>query len=353
MLALYRYLLAIMVTCGHLWKELMWWQGIYAIFCFFLISGYLMSLVLNEVYTEKGGTPRYLVNRVLRIYPPYLLALLLTVIVVMLLPDALKQAYGYGFVIGDFVRVPQGLYQWFSNLTLIYGVSSPLAVSQAWSLQVELVYYLAMILLVRSPRVVVAWFAISIIYVLYQNHADALFWERYSTILGTSIAFSSGSLVYHMQRRMHLHNWHLPLATLLYAAHVALAPEIWGFPRDSAALDNSIWKGSLGLYTNLSLGAYLLYSIVSCKDFGGRLYAMCSYLGKITYAIFLLHWLVAVVVMSTGIAFADKLLLLPVTFVLLHVTAAAVLYFLEQPINHRFRDRVRGSRHPGENNQLT
>jgi peptidoglycan/LPS O-acetylase OafA/YrhL len=47
--------------------------------CFYIISGFYMSLILNEKYTGKGGNRRFYRYRALKIYPIYWLALFLSV----------------------------------------------------------------------------------------------------------------------------------------------------------------------------------------------------------------------------------------------------------------------------------
>jgi peptidoglycan/LPS O-acetylase OafA/YrhL len=61
---------AVAVAAGHIWSPSMLFSGFYAVFCFYLFSGYLMSLVLNEVYVTHSDTLKYIADRALRIYPP-------------------------------------------------------------------------------------------------------------------------------------------------------------------------------------------------------------------------------------------------------------------------------------------
>ena len=70
MLGTYRVILALMVVFQHLGKS--YQLGAYAVFTFFVISGYLMTYILNENYGYSlRGRMKYLLNRILRIYPVY------------------------------------------------------------------------------------------------------------------------------------------------------------------------------------------------------------------------------------------------------------------------------------------
>lgn len=54
--------------------------GVIAVKAFYIISGFYMSLVLNEKYTGKAGSYKlFITNRFLKIYPMYWIVLLLTI----------------------------------------------------------------------------------------------------------------------------------------------------------------------------------------------------------------------------------------------------------------------------------
>ncbi|MEZ5504361.1 MAG: acyltransferase [Halioglobus sp.] len=343
MLGTVRYILALMVACSHIWQQLLWWQGIYAVFCFYVISGYLMSMVLNEVYHGTDGTMRYVANRVLRIYPAYLIVLVLTALATSYLTQYLQQPFGYGYVLSDFIGSPGNLRAWLANLSLVYGFPDALAVSQTWSLRVELVFYLIMIFLVRRFSTVLAWFVLSAAYVLYQNYIGVEFEERYTSVLGSSIAFSAGALIYHAHLKYPISKLHIPMAAALFIIHLVCAPYLWGFPANSNALLPSVWQQNLGIYPNLLIFAYLLYGLCCREKSAGRLHSIGEFLGKIAYSIFLLHWLIALLVLSAGIAFSDKWSLVPAIFVALNIAAVALYQLIERPVERHFRDKLRGS----------
>ena len=68
----WRFFLAFLVVISHLWKDMIGGPAAYAVWGFYVLSGYLMTLVLNEKYGPSiNGLKRYAYNRFLRIYPLY------------------------------------------------------------------------------------------------------------------------------------------------------------------------------------------------------------------------------------------------------------------------------------------
>ena len=72
MFGIYRYGLAFCVAISHLWGGMIAGPAAYAVWGFYCLSGYLMTLILNEKYGfSKRGLTNFAVNRLLRIYPAY------------------------------------------------------------------------------------------------------------------------------------------------------------------------------------------------------------------------------------------------------------------------------------------
>jgi peptidoglycan/LPS O-acetylase OafA/YrhL len=66
----WRFFLALLVAFSHLWDGMIHGPAAYAVWGFFLISGFLMALVLQTRYSDGwGGLRDYAFNRFLRIYP--------------------------------------------------------------------------------------------------------------------------------------------------------------------------------------------------------------------------------------------------------------------------------------------
>src|SRR5262245_29731787 len=87
MFGTYRISLALLVGFYHLIRDN--YAGPPAVFAFFVLSGFLMTLIINGTYADgRDGFFRYLLNRILRIYPGYYVALGLAAAIVYFAPEA-------------------------------------------------------------------------------------------------------------------------------------------------------------------------------------------------------------------------------------------------------------------------
>jgi peptidoglycan/LPS O-acetylase OafA/YrhL len=156
-MGLLRILLALSVVLNHLGPIFGFTllNGKIAVESFFIISGFYMSLILNEKYIKKNGSYRlYITNRFLRIYPVYWFVLALTFIF-MLTQNSMRPLlfqYFNNFAPFGSLSVFSTFTQYiFKNVfifsTVDYFVLIPkiydrLLVGQAWTLGIELTFYL-------------------------------------------------------------------------------------------------------------------------------------------------------------------------------------------------------------------
>lgn len=341
MLGLFRYVLALMVVFSHLSPEILWWQGTYAVTCFYVISGYLMSKILNEVYVGKSWLLRYGINRCLRIFPAYLLTLLLTLSAIAIYPQVANVQLNAHMRLGDVMYVPTGFWAWAENLSLLYIGDGKLTVSQSWSLRVEIVFYFAMTFLVRSPLLVLVWCFSSACYLIYLEASSATFMARYMSVFGASYAFSIGALVHQLTKMVKPSRLHLFLASALLPLYVWQAPNIWGFPQEHFGWQAFFSAETYGLYGFTFLGAYLLLAIVAC-DKPPSVGSLGIALGNLAYPIFLTHWLVVILALGVGISLENKLVFLVSTLVGIHLVSIAIYYLVERPLNEKLRSQIRG-----------
>lgn len=327
MFGILRYFLALLVVQTHLWK-ITPWAGFYAVFSFYMLSGYLMTLVLNERYKHGiGGFFKYLLNRALRIYPPYLAVLVMAIAVVYYFPDIALSVH-------KSFSLPAGTESWLKNIFIV-GAYHPIVstlVIPAWSLHVELIFYAAMgLLLSRRWWIAVPWFLASLAYTVYlviQYPSANQFWfYRYFPLKAASLPFSAGACLYFV--RGLIGKWHalITLVAALFAANILFS----GF----------LWEGKdlyiNGFYLSIALSAVLIALLSSFDPLRvhGLFRRIDAFLGDISYPIFLCHVPCAALVIVWyfhGIRpWNDELFWVSIPFV--HVVAILLYFAVEKPVS--------------------
>lgn len=234
-MGIFRVLMALSVLLAHIpyagGYQLV--GGEIAVEVFFMISGFYMALILNEKYTGTGALKAFYINRFLRIYVLYwaLVVLMLLCIVGYNLiaenPHWLRMEYWriYGgnltfetmatlvlahvFLFGQDVVMwlgfePNGSLQFVENFkTSNPAVHNFLLIPQAWTLSLELMFYVIAPFLVRSPKKLLAVAALSILlrFVLYSKGYDYDPWT-YRLFPTELVFFAVGSLLYFVYKRM-------------------------------------------------------------------------------------------------------------------------------------------------------
>jgi peptidoglycan/LPS O-acetylase OafA/YrhL len=333
MFGTFRYLLALMVVFFHLWTGIGGISGPLAVFTFYLLSGYLMTLVLNETYgfTLSGGR-KYLFNRLLRVFPPYWVVFAMAYLILLTLPDAAHQVEK-GFSLAPDLITNLKV---FGRTVFLVGADMPYTsplVLPAWSLHVELIFYVLMwAVLSRTRTIAYLWLGASVAAAVVMCVVDASWeWLFFSKIAG-SLPFSAGACLYYLRDRVRV-----PAAVgvpllVLYIANIFLFP-----------LGGEAFKlPSMYISVALAFGVIGWLKNVDAKTVAPWFATLDRRLGEWSYPIFLVHYNVAAL---TGAMFpslndvgAPWLFL--ASLPLIHVFGIGTHALVERPIN-RLRDRVR------------
>lgn len=167
-----------------------------AVQSFFIISGFYMTMILNEKYTFKGSYKVFLSNRILRLFPTYVLIILLTLLAGIIFGDlevvrdfkenfakldGFTQAYmilvNITLVGQDtalfFAANPDGAMYFVRNFQEAQQPLYPfLLCPPAWTLSLELMFYaLAPFIVRKKPRFIFILMALSMLLriVIYAN----------------------------------------------------------------------------------------------------------------------------------------------------------------------------------------
>src|SRR5215470_13926890 len=192
-----RLALSFMVVISHLpGSDYFVHFGFYAVRGFFVISGFLMTAALHDVY--HFDSKRFWANRLLRVLPPYYLVCLITLLVLIHVP---AQAGAY-------------LSSWTSDsprfdavlnllvLPLQYPETQFRLVPPYWSIAVELqMYALLFIVAARNEGSAIATLWIGFLYHLACFYGDLGFGARYFAAPSATLSFAAGALIYFWMKR--------------------------------------------------------------------------------------------------------------------------------------------------------
>lgn len=314
----WRFFLAFLVAISHLWDGMIHGPAAYAVWGFFLVSGYLMTLGMRSRYADGlQGLRDYAINRFLRIYPAYYLACALGLVALLWMPHL---GVNPAALNGQFV-LPQHWRDWATNLGLlpIWGAGN-LLVPVSSALGVEVGVYLLIPLLAKSPAV--AWLGLILSSLLnwQQGIETQSFALRYSMFLTSFMAFAAGSLVAHYHQR--LSRWQAPwLSSVAWLLHCA----VW--------LRWDQWPWTWGLYFSLLLTAWVLISFADRKAS-----ALDRWLGDLSYPVYLFHTVMAVWWLGVfGHARTLGLFVAGMAGTLL--LSWGVVVWLDRPLERRFKRR--------------
>jgi peptidoglycan/LPS O-acetylase OafA/YrhL len=285
MIDVYRFILSVCVVQGHLlaWgSPLLAWQ---AVFSFYVLSGFLMTLILNQDY---GFTPmglwRFALNRFLRLFPIYWLVIGATALYIAWVGPLTD--------LNGAIALPNGVSEQVANLSIVSLTgfdSAQMAehrlVPTAWSLSIELFCYAILaVYFAKSWQRLSAMLAAGIVVaatsiIAARAQADYGFLNHYSVLQAGLIPFAIGGLAYFAReaRVFAFSQTKLAVIGLLLVANVA------------AGYVSDFHKYVGALYVGAALNLFLVPMLFQR---GGKKEGWTSLLGGMAYPMFVSHWLI-------------------------------------------------------------
>ena len=255
-------------------------MGGYAVFGFYTLSGYLMTLIMHETYGySTAGIQKYGMNRFLRIYPIYWLACIISLLLIVWLGNDYSKAFH------SRMFIPENSAQILQNIFIVFGQGSrPRLTPPSWALTVELFYYACIALgASKTKKTTLIWFAISTVYAIVINVAGFEWPYKYFIIPAASLPFSVGGLIYHfkdkiLERLNILKSGKAPFILIIMVLgnyivnHVFHTLRYWGF------------------YNNFLLNCLLVMSLMERKSLLGISKSLDKRIGDLSYPIYLVHY---------------------------------------------------------------
>lgn len=174
---------------------------------FFVISGFYMALILQEKYVQKHSYNLFISNRLLRIYPTYWLILLLTIIINIILSVQGSAHFLYANIV-DFIRDATILVR-TDYFELDPNKFQVLTIGPAWTLVLELLFYLMAPFIVNSMKKIIFFMIISISarYLLYHFAVLHNIQPSVRFFPVELVFFLLGALSYKIYDKVKNHNW--------------------------------------------------------------------------------------------------------------------------------------------------
>ena len=145
----YRLILAILVALSHIGITFLGMNpGVSAVISFFLISGYVMTALISQYYEKSAEIPHFYLDRILRLFPQYLFYAALA-LSAMWIFNIENERYWKDLdltsIILNLAMLPTGFY--------MLGLESALIIPPAWSLGLEVSFYILIpLLLIYKAR---------------------------------------------------------------------------------------------------------------------------------------------------------------------------------------------------------
>lgn len=285
MLGILRFVLAAFVVITHLTEGIQFFShwGVFAVFGFYLVSGYLMTLILNETYSFQFSA--FAANRLLRLFPIYYIVAISSAIILFLGPNpgafhpvwAIDPKLSAEALVGNAVIFPFAFH--FASFRLVPPI---------WSVAVELVnYFLLWLIVARSRKWAVLTALLALSYHAATFVADMHWSKRYVPFYAALLPFSLGACIYFW--RHFLATWSTPAVQRL--ATVSFV--IWATNLVSGGLIAGLGGKYFNHFFYMNLVSLCVFvACIATPSFRSMFSRSGKILGDLAYPVFLIHWIV-------------------------------------------------------------
>ncbi|MFJ7794088.1 acyltransferase family protein [Pseudomonas sp. NPDC096950] len=316
----YRLLLAMLVAISHMGVTLAGFNpGVIAVVSFLIISGFVMTSLIERNYNAPAQFHLFYVDRVLRLYPQFLLYFVSSCAVIYFLLPGTPQAAALTVnnIVTSLPIVPMGFY--------MFGITVPEILPAAWSLGLEMCFYLLIpFLIVYKVRGLAYGLSVVVFMVAALGYINTDVYG-YRLLPGVLFIFLCGSYLYRMRARAGM----IVVGTAIVAALMFLAIVTGLIPR--RPFNAEVTAG-------IALGVPAVFLLSKLKY-----HRMDELLGNISYGVFLNHFVVMYGLRAFWPVAYDTRMITAV-LLLSFVLSGISYYFVERPalkLRHALRAGVR------------
>lgn len=283
---IWRLLLAFEVVVFHLLTFPL--IGYFAVVSFFVLSGFLMTMIMHSTYGYSWrGRSYFALNRALRLYPSFWLAIIISLLVIAVFGGAAVADYKSA------IAVPQTAREWFENLSMLYLDWMPLRVEPrlappSWALTTEIFFYTLIGLGISRWRwLTLTWLAASVVYVAYILGFDLGHDWLYRAISSGSLPFAMGASAFHFREHLtqRIDAWRIRPVPLLFGRWILMLGVV--LMAGTGLVDYRFTDGVNQI--NAAISALLVISLYAVRP-EGRMQRLDRRLGDFSYPVYLLHW---------------------------------------------------------------
>ena len=262
-------LLAVLVAVSHMGKTFMGFNpGVVAVISFLLISGFVMTSLIERNYKAPEKVGRFYLDRALRLYPQFLFYFFVSCAVIYFLLPGTPQWAELTFrnIAANLAIVPLGFY--------MFGASGTWILPPAWSLGLEMCFYLVIpFLLIYRARGVAFALSVGVFIPACLGFINTDYYG-YRLLPGVLFIFLCGSYLYKPQAKG------LAIATGTAVAAAMIVVAIMAGWIDRRPFNAEVAAG-------IALGIPAVYWLTKLK-----FHRFDEFLGNISYGVFLNHFMV-------------------------------------------------------------
>lgn len=317
--------------------------GTIAVQTFFLISGYLICLVLMTKYNEVGGLLDFYKGRFLRIFPSYWLAAAVMLCLSAFAPMAPESYFSTIYQYGSHISFLSYFLVLISNLFIFgqdiflflslndnglsingYGIDQNAyrlsVIPPAWSLSLELLFYaIAPFIIRKNIFYLISLITISIlgrIYIYYKGFYVEPWTYRFFPFEVTF--FLLGAVAFRIQDWNRIYSPKNLFFSAVLVAILTLSVQ----PLSFLAKTVGVWPEFIKISYIL-----IVFSLLPNLAAATRRSKIDNFIGNLSYPMYIFHWIVVKVLLFYGFTSGSLLLSLLCATFTIAISTISVLYF--------------------------